>query len=277
MRGERRLRASGPARRACSGSASSVIDLYYLHRPPQTAEIEETVGAMAELVSRGQGPLPRPVRGQQRPAAPRVRGAPDHRRAERVLAVDPRRRDATCSTRLRELNVGLVPYSPLGRGFLTGTVDLSALDASDFRRHNPRFTGAAGQANQAIADTVREVADGQGRRPRADRAGLGLRPAGAARRPAGPHPGHQAGQVARAEHRRPRHHPDRGRAGPPRPARQPGNRRALLTPAAFRRLADPGHAEGPATRPGRNAHRGGHVPGHPHRTAGYPRPRHLWQ
>jgi aryl-alcohol dehydrogenase-like predicted oxidoreductase len=58
--------------------------------------------------------------------------------------------------------VGLVSYSPLGRGFLTGTVDVAALDAKDFRGRNPRFTGAAGQANQTIADAVRSVADAKG-------------------------------------------------------------------------------------------------------------------
>jgi aryl-alcohol dehydrogenase-like predicted oxidoreductase len=60
---------------------------------------------------------------------------------------------------MRDLGVSLVSYSPLGRGFLTGTVDVAALDDKDFRIRNPRFTGAAGAANQAIADAVREVAD----------------------------------------------------------------------------------------------------------------------
>jgi aryl-alcohol dehydrogenase-like predicted oxidoreductase len=63
---------------------------------------------------------------------------------------------------LRELNVGLVPFSPLGRGFLTGTVDIAALQANDFRASNPRFTGAAATANQAIAGTVRKVAEAKG-------------------------------------------------------------------------------------------------------------------
>jgi aryl-alcohol dehydrogenase-like predicted oxidoreductase len=66
---------------------------------------------------------------------------------------------------LRELGVGLVPYSPLGRGFLTGTVDVKALDASDFRGRNPRFAGAAGAANQSIADAVRGVAEAKGVAP----------------------------------------------------------------------------------------------------------------
>jgi aryl-alcohol dehydrogenase-like predicted oxidoreductase len=66
---------------------------------------------------------------------------------------------------LRELGVGLVSYSPLGRGFLTGMVDVATLDAKDFRGHNPRFAGAAGAANQAIADAVRGVAEAKGVAP----------------------------------------------------------------------------------------------------------------
>ena len=66
---------------------------------------------------------------------------------------------------LRELGVGLVPYSPLGRGFLTGTVDVATLDAKDFRARNPRFIGQAGAANQAIADAVRGVAEARGIAP----------------------------------------------------------------------------------------------------------------
>ena len=56
-------------------------------------------------------------------------------------------------------------YSPLGRGFLTATVDLSALGDKDFRRRNPRFTGEAGQRNLAIVDAVRKVADAKGVAP----------------------------------------------------------------------------------------------------------------
>jgi aryl-alcohol dehydrogenase-like predicted oxidoreductase len=63
---------------------------------------------------------------------------------------------------MRELGVGFVPYSPLGRGFLTATVDLSALDAKDFRSRNPRFAGEAGEKNQAIVDAVRKVAGAKG-------------------------------------------------------------------------------------------------------------------
>ena len=138
-----------------------VIDLYYLHRPPQTAEIEETVGAMAELVAEG-----------------KVRylglSEVDSDLLRRASAVHPitavqseyslwtRDVETTVLPALRELNVGLVPFSPLGRGFLTGAVDVAALRANDFRASNPRFTGAAAIANQAIAATVRKVAEAKG-------------------------------------------------------------------------------------------------------------------
>ena len=140
------------------------IDLYYLHRPPQNAEIEETVGAMAELVAEG-----------------KVRhlglSEVDDALLRRAYAVHPitavqseyslwtRDPETTVLGALRELGVALVPYSPLGRGFLTGTVDRSALASSDFRSRNPRFAGAAGEANQSIADAVAAVAARKGVAP----------------------------------------------------------------------------------------------------------------
>jgi len=63
---------------------------------------------------------------------------------------------------LRELGVGLVPFSPLGRGFLTGTVEPASLGATDFRARNPRFTGSAAEANRKIADAVAAVAQRKG-------------------------------------------------------------------------------------------------------------------
>ena len=163
VRGERAY-----VKRSCESSllrlGVDVIDLYYLHRPPQTAEIEETVGAMAELVTEG-----------------KVRylglSEVDNDLLRRAYAVHPitavqseyslwaRDPETTVLDALRELGVGLVPYSPLGRGFLTGTVDLKTLDAKDFRGHNPRFAGDAGAANQAIADAVRGVAEAKGVTP----------------------------------------------------------------------------------------------------------------
>jgi len=141
-----------------------VIDLYYLHRPPQTAEIEETVGAMAELVAEGK------VRylGLSEVSSDLLR------RAAAVHPITAVQSEYSLWTRdvetdvldaLRELNVGLVPYSPLGRGFLTGTVDVATLGSADFRANNPRFTGTAAATNQAIADTVREVAAAKGVAP----------------------------------------------------------------------------------------------------------------
>jgi aryl-alcohol dehydrogenase-like predicted oxidoreductase len=163
IRGER-----GYVKRAAESSLTRLgvetIDLYYLHRPPQTAEIEETVGAMAELVQEGK------VRylGLSEVNSELLR------RAHAVHPITAVQSEYSLWTRdletevldaLRELNVGLVPYSPLGRGFLTGTVDTSSLDAKDFRSRNPRFTGDAAQSNQKIADTVREVAEAKGVAP----------------------------------------------------------------------------------------------------------------
>jgi aryl-alcohol dehydrogenase-like predicted oxidoreductase len=141
-----------------------VIDLYYLHRPPQTAEIEETVGAMAELVQEGK------VRylGLSEISSDLLR------RAYAVHPITAVQSEYSLWTRdvetdaldaMRELNVALVPYSPLGRGFLTGTVDTSNFDARDFRSRNPRFAGEAGRSNQQIADTVRKVAEATGVTP----------------------------------------------------------------------------------------------------------------
>jgi aryl-alcohol dehydrogenase-like predicted oxidoreductase len=176
-------------KRSCESSLLRLgvdhIDLYYLHRPPQTAEIEETVGAMAELVAEGKV---------------RYLGLSEVndellRRAHAVHPITAVQSEYSLWTRdvetdaigaMRELGVGFVPYSPLGRGFLTATVDLSTLDDRDFRRRNPRFAGQAGQANQAIVDAVRLVADAKGVAPaqvalawvyaQADRLGVPLAP-----------------------------------------------------------------------------------------------------
>src|SRR5262249_11404515 len=139
------------------------------HRPPQTAEIEETVGAMAELVAEGK------VRylGLSEVSSDLLR------RAYAVHPITAVQSEYSLWTRdvetpnseggaidaMRELGVGFVPYSPLGRGFLTATVDLSPLGERDFRRRNPRFSGEAGRKNLAIVDAVREVADAKGVAP----------------------------------------------------------------------------------------------------------------
>src|ERR1700689_1323866 len=159
---------AGYVQRACESSLTRLgvdhIDLYYLHRPPQTAEIEETVGAMAELVKQGKV---------------RYLGLSEVndellRRAHAVHPITAVQSEYSLWTRdveqdaigaMRELGVGFVPYSPLGRGFLTATVDLTTLDAKDFRTRNPRFRGGAATANTAIVDAVRSVADAKGVAP----------------------------------------------------------------------------------------------------------------
>ena len=95
-----------------------------------------------------------------RGVAGRRRGASDRGGAERVVDLEPRRR-TQCRAGGRRLGVGFVPYSPLGRGFLTGTVR-SAADLSsptDFRRNLPRFSEGALDANLAVVNVVRLVAD----------------------------------------------------------------------------------------------------------------------
>jgi aryl-alcohol dehydrogenase-like predicted oxidoreductase len=154
-------------RRSCDASllrlGVEVIDLYYVHRPPQNAEVEETIGAMAELVAAG----------KVRYLGVSEFGPDLLRRAAAVHPITALQSEYSLWTReveavapvLAELGIGLVAYSPLGRGFLTGTVDRAALRPDDFRARNPRFQGAAGDANQAIADTVRLVAAEVGAEP----------------------------------------------------------------------------------------------------------------
>ncbi|QVI25839.1 aldo/keto reductase [Mycolicibacterium neoaurum] len=147
-------------KRSCEASLLRLgvdhVDLLYLHRPPQNAEIEETVGAMAELVQEGKvrylglsevdSDLLRRAHGIHPIAAVQSEYSLWTRDVEQVTPT------------MAELGVGLVPYAPLGRGFLTGSVRREALDPNDFRARNPRFNGAAGRQNQAIADTVGAVA-----------------------------------------------------------------------------------------------------------------------
>ena len=113
------------ARRRCERLGIDHIDLYYQHRVDPNTPIEETVGAMAELVAAGQGPLPRPLRGGAGDDPPRARRAPDHRPADRVLAVDARPRGRRSCPTCASSGIGFVAYSPLGRGFLTGALQVA--------------------------------------------------------------------------------------------------------------------------------------------------------
>jgi len=149
-------------RGACDASLSRLrtdrIDLYYYHRVDVTVPIEETVGAMGELVAEGK------VRYLGLSEV-----APDT--LERAAAVHPitalqtewslwsREIEDELVATARGLGIGLVPYSPLGRGFLTGQIQSPAdLPEGDFRKTSPRFTGDNFQRNLDLVGRVRELA-----------------------------------------------------------------------------------------------------------------------
>jgi aryl-alcohol dehydrogenase-like predicted oxidoreductase len=157
-------------RRACDASLKRLgietIDLFYQHRVDPKVPIEETVGAMAGLVSAGK------VRALGLSEA----GPETLRRAAKVHPIAALQSEyslwsrdvetngilATC----RELGITFVPYSPLGRGFLTGAIQkLEDLDATDWRRTNPRFGEKALQANLKLVETVKELAKKKGSTP----------------------------------------------------------------------------------------------------------------
>ena len=147
---------------ACDASlrrlAVEHIDLYYQHRVDPDVPIEETVGAMAELVDAGK------VRflGLSEAAAETIR------RAHAVHPISALQTEYSLWTRdieeevlptIRELGIGLVAYSPLGRGFLTGRFKRPEdLGSDDFRRHNPRFQGANFERNLELVQRVGELA-----------------------------------------------------------------------------------------------------------------------
>jgi aryl-alcohol dehydrogenase-like predicted oxidoreductase len=160
-----RMPDSSPAnvRRACEASLGrlgiDVIDLFYQHRVDPNVPIEDTVGAMAELVAAGK------VRALGLSEA----NPETLRRAAKVHPISALQSEfslwsrevekngvlATC----RELGISFVPYSPLGRGFLTGAIQkVSDLDPSDWRRTNPRFAEEALKENIKLADTAKELA-----------------------------------------------------------------------------------------------------------------------
>src|SRR3954453_11006340 len=156
-------------RRSIEGSLQRLgtdhVDLYYLHRVDPRTPIEETVGAMGELVAEG-----------------KVRhlglseGAPDTiRRAHATHPITALQTEYSLWTRdveaeilptVRELGIVFVAYSPLGRGFLSGRfTSPDQLDENDFRRHGPRFTGENLDANQQLVAKVRELAQDKGCAP----------------------------------------------------------------------------------------------------------------
>jgi aryl-alcohol dehydrogenase-like predicted oxidoreductase len=145
-------------KRACEGSlgrlGTDYIDLYYQHRVDPAVPIEESVGAMAELVDEGK------VRyiGLSE-ASPEVirRAHATHplTAVQSEYSLWTRDPEAEVLTTLRELGIGLVAYSPLGRGFLTGQIrSIDDLPEEDWRRNNPRFQEEALRQNVELADRV---------------------------------------------------------------------------------------------------------------------------
>jgi len=155
--------------RACEASLERLgvdhIDLYYQHRVDPEVPIEETVGAMSELVDAGK------VRflGLSEAAPETIR------RAHGVHPITAVQTEYSLWTRdveegvlptLRELGIGLVPYSPLGRGFLTGSITSPEdLDEDDWRRTNPRFQGENFERNLELVERVRSLAEDRGVTP----------------------------------------------------------------------------------------------------------------
>lgn len=157
------------AKRAVEGSLKrlgvEVIDLYYLHRKDPAIPIEETVGAMKQLVEAG----------KVRFLGLSEVGAETIRRACKVHPISAVQSEYSLWERgieesilpaMRQLGVGLVPFSPLGRGYLTGALQSSAaFIPGDFRRTLPRFDDAHMAANRKLVDTVKAVAKRHGATP----------------------------------------------------------------------------------------------------------------
>ena len=156
-------------RQACDASLERLgvdhIDLYYQHRVDFNVPIEETVGAMKELVEQGK------VRylGLSEASPETVR------RAHAVHPISALQTEYSLRTRdpeqeilpaLRDLGIGFVPYSPLGRGFLSGRFKRPEdIPEGDFRRGNPRFQGENFQRNLELVERVKEIADEKGATP----------------------------------------------------------------------------------------------------------------
>jgi aryl-alcohol dehydrogenase-like predicted oxidoreductase len=141
------------------------VDLYYQHRVDPNVPIEETVGAMAELVA--QGKIRHIGLSEASPETLR-RAAAVHpiTALQTEYSLWTRDVEAEILPTCRELGIGFVPYSPLGRGFLSGRfTSPDDLESSDFRRHGPRFTGDNLDVNLKLAAKVGEIAEAKGVTP----------------------------------------------------------------------------------------------------------------
>jgi aryl-alcohol dehydrogenase-like predicted oxidoreductase len=137
---------------------TDVIDLYYLHRVNPEVPLQDSIGAMAELVAEGKVRAIglSEVTSEQLRAAYAIHPIAAVQSEYSLWTRDP---ETVVAETAKELGVGLVAYSPLGRGFLTGTVDTTALAATDGRRRLARFSDDNVNANQAIADAVQRIAE----------------------------------------------------------------------------------------------------------------------
>lgn len=156
-------------RAACDASLQRLgvdhIDLYYQHRVDRSVPIEETVGAMAELVKAGKV---RHLGLSEASAATLRRAAAVHPIAalQSEYSLWTRDMEAEVLPTARELGIGFVAYSPLGRGFLTGAIRrIEDLAPDDWRRSNPRFSPENFQRNLGLADTVKQLAQQRGCTP----------------------------------------------------------------------------------------------------------------
>ena len=156
-------------RRCCEASLTrlgvDVIDLYYQHRVDPDTPIEDTVGAMSDLVRQGKlrwlglsEAAPQTIR--------RAHAVHPIAALQSEYSLWSREPEDVILPTLRELGIGFVPYSPLGRGFLTGQIKrIEDLEADDYRRHSPRFQGENFQKNLHLVDEINSIASDKGCAP----------------------------------------------------------------------------------------------------------------
>ncbi len=156
-------------RRCCEASLTrlgvDVIDLYYQHRVDPDTPIEDTVGAMSDLVREGKlrwlglsEAAPQTIR--------RAHAVHPIAALQSEYSLWSREPEDVILPTLRELGIGFVPYSPLGRGFLTGQIKrIEDLEADDYRRHSPRFQGENFRKNLHLVDEINSIASDKGCAP----------------------------------------------------------------------------------------------------------------